>query len=111
MLANLRHSISDWIFRVRAPEIPPVTLGQRRIFILPTKQGYVFAFVMLLLLVASIQYALSLGFVLTFLVGSMAGVAMLHTWRNLAHLKLRPSRCDPVFAGDLATYGVSTVTP
>jgi uncharacterized protein (DUF58 family) len=111
LLANLRQSVSDWIFRVKAPEVPPVTLVQRRIFILPTKQGYVFGFVMLLLLVASIQYALSLGFVLTFLVGSMAGVATLHTWRNLAHLKLRPSRCDPVFAGDLATFGVTVETP
>jgi uncharacterized protein (DUF58 family) len=111
LLANLRHSISDWIFRVRAPEIPPVTLGQRRIFILPTKQGYVFAFVMGLLLVASIQYALSLGFVLTFLLGSMAGVALLHTWRNLAHLRLRPARCEPVFAGDVAHFGITVETP
>ena len=66
---------------------------------------------MLLLLVASIQYALSLGFVLTFLLASMAGIAMLHTWRNLAHLKLRPSRCDPVFAGDVGFFGVAVETP
>ena len=111
MLANLRQSVSDWIFRAKGPEVPPVTLVQRRIFILPTRQGYVFAFVMMLLLVASIQYALSLGFVLTFLLGSMAGVAMLHTWRNLAHLKLRPSRCEPVFAGEIAHFGVTVETP
>jgi uncharacterized protein (DUF58 family) len=111
VLANLRQSVSDWIFRARAPESAPVTLVQRRIFILPTRQGYLFFFVLFLLLVASIQYALSLGFVLTFLLGSMAGIAMLHTWRNLAHLKLRPSRCDAVFAGDVAHYGVTVETP
>src|SRR5690242_10694054 len=63
------------------------------------------------LLLSSINYALSLGFVLTFLLMSMAGVAMLHTWRNLAHLKLRPGRCDPVFAGDIAHFGVTVETP
>ena len=111
MLANLRQSISDWIFRAAVPETPPVTLVQRRIFILPTKQGYFFGTVVLLLLVFSINYALSLGFMLTFLLGSMAGVAMLHTWRNLAHLRLRPGRCDPVFAGETAHFSVTVETP
>jgi len=101
LFADLRQSISDWIFRASVPEASPVTLVQRRIFILPTRQGYTFAFTVMVLLVASINYALSLGFVLTFTLVSMAGVAMLHTWRNLAHLKLRPGRCDPVFAGDI----------
>lgn len=111
MFADLRQSISDWIFRASVPEVSPVTLVQRRIFILPTRQGYTFAFTMLILLVASINYALSLGFVLTFTLISMAGVAMLHTWRNLAHLKLRPGRCDPVFAGETAHFGITVETP
>lgn len=111
MLANLRQSISDWIFRASVPETPPVTLVQRRIFILPTRQGYLFAFVLLILLLASINYTLSLGFVLTFLLASMAGVAMLHTWRNLAHLKLRPGRCEPVFAGETAHFAITVETP
>jgi len=110
-IANLRQSISDWIFRASFPEAPPVTLVQRRIFILPSRQGYVFAFVLLLLLVGSINYNLSLGYALTFLLMSMGCVAMLHTWRNLAHLRLRPGRCDPVFAGDIAQFNVSVETP
>jgi uncharacterized protein (DUF58 family) len=110
-MANIRQSISDWIFRATVPEAPPVTLVQRRIFILPTKQGYLFGFTVLLLLLASINYSLSLGFTLTFLLGSMAGVAMLHTWRNLAHLRLRPGRCEPVFVGEAAHFNVSVETP
>ena len=111
MLATLRQSISDWIFRAQIPEAPPVTLVQRRIFILPTRQGYAFFVTLLVLLVASINYALSLGFVLTFTLASMAGVAMLHTWRNLAHLRLRPGRCDPVFAGETARFVITVETP
>src|SRR6185437_5813319 len=74
VLADFRQSVSDWIFRAAVPEPPPVTLGQRRIFILPTRQGYAFALMLLLLLLASINYSLSLGFLLTFLLGSMAAV-------------------------------------
>jgi len=111
VIANIRQSISDWIFRATVPEAPPVTLVQRRIFILPTRQGYLFGFTVLLLLLASINYSLSLGFTLTFLLGSMAGVAMLHTWRNLAHLRLRPGRCEPVFVGEIAHFNVSVETP
>jgi uncharacterized protein (DUF58 family) len=111
VLADLRQSISDWIFRASVPESSPVTLVQRRIFILPTRQGYTFAATLAILLVASVNYALSLGYVLTFLLMSMAGVAMLHTWRNLSHLKLRPGRCDPVFAGEPAHFGITVETP
>jgi uncharacterized protein (DUF58 family) len=111
LIANLRQSIADRIFRAIAPESPPVTLVQRRIFILPSKQGYLFAFVLLLLLIGSINYNLSLGYLLTFLLMSMASVAMLHTWRNLAHLRLRPGRCDPVFVGDMAQFVVGVETP
>jgi uncharacterized protein (DUF58 family) len=110
-LANLRQSISDWIFRASIPEAPPVTLVQRRIFILPSKQGYLFAGVLALLLIGSINYNLALGYALTFLLMSMGGVAMLHTWRNLAHLRLRPGRCDPVFAGEIAQFHVGLETP
>jgi hypothetical protein len=74
VFADLRQSISDWIFRANVPETPPVTLVQRRIFILPTKQGYTFAATVGILLLASINYALSLGFVLTFLLMSMGCV-------------------------------------
>jgi uncharacterized protein (DUF58 family) len=111
MFAHVRQSIADWIFRARTPESPPVTLVQRRIFILPTKQGYLFGLVLAILLLASINYALSLGFILTFLLAAMGAVAMLHTWRNLAHLKLRPGRCDPVFAGDTAQFRVVLESP
>ena len=80
---NLRQKISDWIFRARTPEDPPVILVQRRIFIIPSRTGYFFAFVLLLLLIASINYSLSLGYFLTFLLAGMGGISMLHTFRNL----------------------------
>jgi uncharacterized protein (DUF58 family) len=104
MNAGVRQRISDWIFRIRAPEHPPVVLRQRRIFILPTRQGYFFAFILLLLLLGSMNYQLSLGYLLTFLLASIGGVAMLHTFRNLVRLAVSPGRSESVFAGQTAHF-------
>lgn len=108
---NLRQRIADWIFRARFPERPPVVLVQRRIFILPSRTGYFFAFVLVLLLIASINYSLSLGYLLTFLLASMGGIAMLHTFRNLVHLSISPGKVEPVFAGETAHFSIVLANP
>lgn len=103
---NIRQRISDWIFRARFPEQPPVVLTQRRIFILPTRTGYFFAVVLLSLLIASINYSLSLGFLLTFLLAGMGSVSMLHTFRNLAQLSISPGKVEAIFSGDAALFSL-----
>jgi uncharacterized protein (DUF58 family) len=58
------------------------------------------------MLLGCINYNLGLGYVLTFLLGGIAVVGLLHTFRNLAHLRLQSGRVQPVFAGDTATFPV-----
>ena len=108
---NLRQRISDWIFRARFPEHPPVVLIQRRIFILPSRTGYFFAIVLVLLLIASINYALSLGYLLTFLLAGLGSIAMLHTFRNLLRLSISPGKIEPVFAGETAQFSIVLNNP
>lgn len=110
MQAVLR-SLATWLFQLRGPQRGEIVLVQRRIFILPTRAGLVFAFVLLLMLTGSINYALSLGFVLTFLLASLAISAMLHTFRNLAGLRITAARTRPVFAGETARFGVCLHNP
>jgi uncharacterized protein (DUF58 family) len=81
-----------------------LTLTQRRIFIIPTKQGFTLGFVLVLMLLGDINYNLSLGYVLTFLLTMMAVMSMLHAFRNLAHLEIRAGRAEPVFCGDTAQF-------
>ncbi len=107
----VRDRIGDWIFPPRGPEPGPVVLGQRRVYILPTRGGLGFGVTLLLMLVGSINYNLSLGFILTFLLAGTGTVSMLHTWRNLAHVALRPGKSQPVFAGDLACFRISVHNP
>jgi uncharacterized protein (DUF58 family) len=88
-------------FRNRAaPEPGPVVLSQRRVYILPTRHGTLFAFALALMLFSSINYGLSLGFILTFLLAGMGVVAVLHTYRNLAHLSVDAGRVEPAFVGE-----------
>lgn len=88
------------------PDAAPVTLTQRRIYVLPTRSGLTFAFLLMLMLLGSINYGNSMGFVLTFLLASLALVSILHTWRNLARLTVRAGHSEPVFAGQHARIEV-----
>jgi uncharacterized protein (DUF58 family) len=103
---SIRDRIGDWIFPPKGSEIGPVVLGQRRVYILPTGGGLMFAVTLLLMLVGSINYNLSLGYVLVFLLAGNGMVSMLHTWRNLARIALRPGKAASVFAGELAEFRV-----
>lgn len=101
---SVRDRIGDWIFPPRGPEAGPVVLSQRRVYILPTSAGLMFAVTLALLLIGSINYNLSLGYILTFLLAGVGVVSILHTWRNLARVALRPAKARPVFAGDSALF-------
>jgi uncharacterized protein (DUF58 family) len=107
----IRDRIGDWIFPPRGPEAGPVVLGQRRVYILPTSAGLMFAVTLVLLLIGSINYNLSLGYILTFLLAGIGVVSILHTWRNLARVALRPAKTRPVFAGDSARFHIVVENP
>lgn len=101
---RLRRATGAWLPRAGTLDAGEVVLGQRRVFILPTRAGLGFALLLAVLLVGSINYALSLGFGLTFLALSCAMVDMVATYRNLAHLRLQQGRVAPVFAGQEAQF-------
>jgi uncharacterized protein (DUF58 family) len=103
VLTALRQQFCTWLFRPKI-ESGTVTLNQRRIFIIPTRQGIGFVCVLLVMLLGDINYNLSLGYVLTFLLGTTALMTMMHTFRNMAQLEIRAGRADAVFAGDMAQF-------
>jgi len=96
---------------IKGVEHGEVVLDRRRVYILPTRAGLVFAAAMLMMLIGSINYSLQLGFLLTFLVTGMALIAMYHTHRNLARLALTAHRAENVFAGDLAIFEITVHNP
>lgn len=106
LYSAVKNGILDWIFQWRGPEHGTIVLVQRRVFILPTRQGLLFAGVIILMLIGSVNYDLSLGFILAFLLGATGIQSMLHTFRNLANLRISPGRVQPVFAGQQAQFQI-----
>ena len=63
-------------FENRLPLSDHITLTQRTVYILPTRPGLMLGVTLLTLLVASINYQLNLGYLLTFLLAGSALVGM-----------------------------------
>ena len=111
MLLALKNRFATWLFQWRGPVGGSIVLVQRRIFILPSRHGMVYVGALLLMLTGSINYSLSLGFILTFLLGALGVNAILHTFRNLAQLRIASGKVAPVFAGDIAHFALIIENP
>lgn len=103
-LRPIRVALDRWLFRLGSPERLPLTFGQRRIYVLPTGAGYAFAVALVVMLIASINYNLSLGYGLVFLLFGLGVVSMFHAFRNLLRLSVTHVRGEPVFAGEPARF-------
>jgi len=104
LLGNPR--LANRIYGFVPPERGTVLLRHRRVYILPTRLGLLYAGALAILLVGSINYALALGFALTFLLAGIGLAAMVHTARNLARLSVSVGRAPPVHAGGRAAFRV-----
>ena len=98
---HLGSRLERWL--ARPPDTArPIVLDARRIYILPSGGGLLFALALLVMLLGAINYDLGLGHALVFLLAALGLVGMVHTWRNLLRLRLTPGRPEPVFAGETA---------
>ncbi len=88
------------------PRAGPTTLDRRRVYILPTRAGFLFLLVLGAMLLGAINYSNSLGFALTFLLASLSVVSIIHTFRNLHGLSFHPGHSRPVFAGEQALFPI-----
>ena len=97
---------SNWLYGFKPPERGTVVLVHRRVYIVPARLGWLFGATLAILLIGSINYALSLGFVLTFLLAGLGLAGMVHTARNLARIAVSTGRAEPVFAGESAQFRI-----
>ena len=61
---RIRAYFDRWLFQLHGARSGPIELVQRRIFILPSRYGIMYIVTLLVMLTGSINYNLSLGFVL-----------------------------------------------
>ena len=94
-----------WLNR-RIPVARRITLDQRRVFIFPDRAGLFFLLVLVVMLIAAINYQNNMAFALTFFLFSLFIVAILHTFSNLSGLRLEALRAQPTFAGEVAEFEI-----
>jgi uncharacterized protein (DUF58 family) len=102
MRAFMQRRMAAWIRRRQGTDLLPVTLHRRRLYILPTRAGLAFGALLLLMLIAGLNYANSLALLVTFLLAGLALVAMHTCHRNLLGLTVAELSSQDSFAGEHA---------
>jgi len=103
---DLTLDLSRFIRRAYPDKEGSTELTKRRIYILPTRYGFLFGALLGAMLLGSINSANNLGFMLTFLLAGLGTVSIIHTWHNLLGLHLQPGQVNPVFAGQEAHFSI-----
>ena len=108
--AFARKRVRAW-WQSRLPRTDTQTLTQSNVYILPTRAGWMFALTLLVLLLASINYQLNLGYILTFLLAGSGVVSMHLTHGTLRGLTLHLRPVDAAFAGEPAGLDIVMTSP
>lgn len=91
----------DW----RLPARDKIVLHNRRLFIFPTKAGFFFFGLLILLWLVATNFENNLIFGLTFLLAAIFVVAIFHTFFNLSGLAIEAGYTPPCFCGSAAEFG------
>lgn len=105
LLAYFQNRSRTWLEN-RLPLSDHVTLTQRTLYILPTRPGLMLGVTLLTLLVASINYQLNLGYLLTFLLAGSALVGMYICHATLRGLAMNLIAPQAHYAGALVTFNI-----
>jgi uncharacterized protein (DUF58 family) len=109
-LRTLKAALNRW-WLSRLALTDTQVLNQRNVYILPTRAGLMLALTLLVLLVASINYQLNLGYLLTFLLAGCAVVAIHISHANLTGISLHLLPPEPVYAGANAHFVIELQNP
>ncbi len=96
--------VQQRLFRTRAEDALPYTATHHRVYIVPSKRGFALMCALLLMLIASINYALSLGYALSFLLTGLFAASLLHTYKNLVGIEVRDIGVEHGFVGDTVVF-------
>jgi uncharacterized protein (DUF58 family) len=99
--------VGRWARKRQGQDPASTRLRSRRIYILPTGVGLIFALMAFAMLLGSMNYNNNLSFVLTFLLVSLGMVSMHQCQRNLVGLDISFAGVEPVFAGQSAEFRIA----
>lgn len=100
MPKSIRQRIDDYIASRNPPSKDKILLHNRRLYILPTRFGYLFGVMLFFLFLAAVNYQNSMAFVLTFMLTALAIISLWQTHKNLLGLEVVLQTPRPVFNGE-----------
>ena len=103
---NLLRHAQQRLLRARPRDALPLSISHERIYILPSKRGWVFVLSLLIMLIASMNYVINLGYALCFLLAGLFASSLLATYRNLAGLQIDSIQTANTFADEPVYFGV-----
>ncbi|MDH3636097.1 MAG: DUF58 domain-containing protein [Gammaproteobacteria bacterium] len=98
--APVRRYFDNWFDSHNPPSQDAILLHNRRLYILPTRFGYLFAIMLLFLFFAAINYQNSMAFMLTFMLTALGIISLWHTHKNLLGITVKLMIPRPVFCGE-----------
>lgn len=102
---QFRQRFERWLSH-RIPRSRSMRLNQRRIFIIPSRNGGLFLLMAATLFLGGINYGNSLILMVAMLLVSLFLVSILHTYNNLSGLTLEAGRTGAAFAGQQVAFSV-----
>jgi len=110
-LVALIERIKERVRKTRGPLTPPVTLEYRHVFVMPTKFGVCFGFLLVLMLLGGLNFNNNMALMLVFLLGAMTQMTSLLAYRNLVGLRIDNIISDAVFCGEDARFKIFISNP
>jgi uncharacterized protein (DUF58 family) len=104
---SLERWAAGWARRRQGADAHAIALKRRRIYIVPTRFGLVFAAMVFTMLLGSLNYGANLGFALTFLLTGLGLVVMHHCHNNLLGAEIKFLGAPAVFAGERAEFKIA----
>lgn len=96
---------NKWAIK-RMPKGREVELNTNCTFVVPTKAGLAFMLLLVTILLVGINYQNNLAYGLCFILSSVTFLAIIHTCRNLAAIKVSNVGCSPVFAAESVSFRI-----
>jgi uncharacterized protein (DUF58 family) len=101
MRKKLRAKLRAWALRRQGADALPLQLRSRRLYIVPTRAGGVFAALIGVTFIAGMNYGNGLAMLLAFWLTGFALVAMLQTHRSLAGTRIVAASAPPAFVAGM----------
>jgi len=109
-MSQFRNRVRRW-WLTRLPAAPWLKLSQKRIYLLPTRLGWLLLLVAGAVWLGALNYGVSLAYVLAFWILALMLVSVLLAYRQLSGLRLAQLPATGACVGDQLGFPVSIETP